>query len=71
MASPSDGALIVQSDGSVLLAVHAPRAQAAREALAPFAELVKSPEHVHTYRLTSVAVAPKWCLTAWPRNGES
>ncbi len=28
----------------------------AREALAPFAELVKSPEHVHTYRLTPLSI---------------
>lgn len=50
MASSSDNALIVQSDASVLLEVHAPRAEEARAALAPFAELVKSPEHVHTDR---------------------
>ena len=45
MAAAAENALIVQSDNTVLLEVHAPRAQAAREALAPFAELVKSPEH--------------------------
>ena len=42
MTSAADNALIVQSDSSVLLDVHAPRAGAARAALAPFAELVKS-----------------------------
>jgi hypothetical protein len=52
----SDNALIVQSDCSVLLEVHAPRAEEARAALAPFAELVKSPEHVHTYRLTPLSI---------------
>ncbi len=52
----SDNALIVQSDGTVLLEVHAPRAAAARDAIAPFAELVKSPEHVHTYRLTPLSI---------------
>jgi DNA excision repair protein ERCC-3 len=36
--------------------VHAPRAEEARAALAPFAELVKSPEHVHTYRLTPLSI---------------
>ena len=51
-----DNALIVQSDSSVLLEVHAPRADEARAALAPFAELVKSPEHVHTYRLTPLSI---------------
>ncbi len=56
MAPVVDNALIVQSDSSVLLEVHAPRAEAAREALAPFAELVKSPEHVHTYRLTPLSI---------------
>jgi DNA excision repair protein ERCC-3 len=52
----SDNALIVQSDSSVLLDVHAPRAGEAGAALAPFAELVKSPEHVHTYRLTPLSI---------------
>ncbi len=56
MARAADNALIVQSDGSVLLEVHAPRAEEARAALAPFAELVKSPEHVHTYRLTPLSI---------------
>ncbi|HXP14664.1 MAG TPA: helicase-associated domain-containing protein, partial [Actinomycetes bacterium] len=52
----ADGALIVQSDRSVLLEVDHPKADAARAAIAPFAELEKSPEHVHTYRLTSLAL---------------
>lgn len=56
MAPAADNALIVQSDCSVLLEVHAPRADEARAALAPFAELVKSPEHVHTYRLTPLSI---------------
>jgi DNA excision repair protein ERCC-3 len=56
MTVASDNALIVQSDSTVLLEVHSPRAGAAREALAPFAELVKSPEHVHTYRLTPLSI---------------
>ena len=51
-----ENALIVQSDYTVLLEAHSPRAGAAREALAPFAELVKSPEHVHTYRLTPISI---------------
>ena len=50
------GALIVQSDRSVLLEVDHPAAAAARAAIAPFAELEKSPEHVHTYRLTPLAL---------------
>jgi DNA excision repair protein ERCC-3 len=52
----ADGALIVQSDRSVLLEVDHPDAAAARAAIAPFAELEKSPEHVHTYRLTPLAL---------------
>ncbi len=56
MAVVPENALIVQSDNTVLLEVHSPRAGAAREALAPFAELVKSPEHVHTYRLTPLSI---------------
>jgi len=56
VAPAADNALIVQSDCSVLLEVRAPRADEARAALAPFAELVKSPEHVHTYRLTPLSI---------------
>lgn len=48
--------LIVQSDGTVLLEVASPKAGDARAALARFAELEKSPEHVHTYRLTPLAL---------------
>ncbi len=47
----SSNALIVQQDGTVLLDLHSPRALRARERLAMFAALVKSPEHVHTYRI--------------------
>jgi DNA excision repair protein ERCC-3 len=49
-------ALIVQSDRSVLLEVHSPHADAAREAIAPFAELVKSPEHIHTYQISPLSI---------------
>ena len=48
--------LIVQSDQTVLLEVHSPRADAARDALVSFAELVKSPEHIHTYRITPLSI---------------
>src|SRR4028118_668230 len=51
-----ENALIVQSDRSILLEVHAPTAQQAREAIAPFAELIKSPEHIHTYRITPLSI---------------
>jgi DNA excision repair protein ERCC-3 len=56
VAASRENALIVQSDSSILLDVHAPRAAWARAALAPFAELVKSPEHIHTYRLTPLSI---------------
>jgi DNA excision repair protein ERCC-3 len=48
--------LIVQGDRSILVEVENPRYAEARDALAPFAELEKSPEHVHTYRLTSLSL---------------
>ena len=56
MSYSSDNALIVQSDRTVLLDVHAPKAEAAQSAIAPFAELVKSPEHIHTYRLSPLSI---------------
>jgi len=52
----SDNPLIVQSDHTVLLEVDGPRYPDARDALAPFAELVKSPEHIHTYRITPLSI---------------
>ncbi len=48
--------LIVQSDHTVLVEVDGPRYPEARDALAPFAELVKSPEHIHTYRITPLSI---------------
>jgi DNA excision repair protein ERCC-3 len=56
MAYVADNALIIQSDRSVLLEVHSPKAEAAREAIAPFAELVKSPEHIHTYQISPLSI---------------
>ena len=48
--------LIVQGDRTVLLEVDNPRYPEARDALAPFAELEKSPEHIHTYRLSPLSL---------------
>lgn len=48
--------LIVQGDRSILVEVDNPRYTEARDALAPFAELEKSPEHIHTYRLTPLSL---------------
>lgn len=52
----TDGPLIVQSDKTLLLEVDHPDASAARAAIAPFAELERAPEHVHTYRVTPLAL---------------
>ena len=52
----TDGPLIVQSDKTVLLEVDHELAGAARAAIAPFAELERAPEHVHTYRITPLAL---------------
>ena len=48
--------LIVQADRSIFLEVHAETADAARQAIAPFTELEKSPEHLHTYRVTPLSI---------------
>ena len=52
----ADGPLIVQSDKTLLLEVDHPAAAEARAAIAPFAELERAPEHVHTYRVTPLAL---------------
>jgi DNA excision repair protein ERCC-3 len=58
ISKPLDPAkpLIVQSDRTLLLDVHAPAAEDARAAIMPFAELEKSPEHIHTYRITPLSL---------------
>ena len=53
---PQSGPLIVQSDKTLLLEIDHPGAPAARAAIAPFAELERAPEHVHTYRITPLAL---------------
>jgi DNA excision repair protein ERCC-3 len=52
----TNGPLIVQSDKTLLLEVDHADAQACRMAIAPFAELERSPEHIHTYRLTPLGL---------------
>jgi len=52
----TDGPLIVQSDKTLLLDVDHPRSIDARRAIAPFAELERAPEHMHTYRITPLAL---------------
>src|SRR5271170_2432723 len=48
--------LIVVADRTVLVEVDNPLYAEARDAIAPFAELEKSPEHIHTYRLTPLSL---------------
>ena len=48
--------LIVQGDHTVLVEVDGPRYVEARDHLARFAELIKSPEHIHTYRITPLSI---------------
>jgi DNA excision repair protein ERCC-3 len=55
-ASPQPGPLVVQSDRTLLLEVDHPDAAACRMAIAPFAELERAPEHIHTYRLSSLGL---------------
>jgi DNA excision repair protein ERCC-3 len=64
----NDGPLIVQSDKTLLLEVDHPDATVCRMAIAPFAELERSPEHVHTYRLTPLGL---WNARAAGHDAES
>jgi len=48
--------VIVQSDNTILLEVDSPVYEAARDSISPFSELEKSPEHIHTYRITALSL---------------
>jgi DNA excision repair protein ERCC-3 len=63
-----DNPLIVQGDKTVLLEVNNSRYEAARDALARFADLEKSPEHIHTYRLTPLSL---WNAAAAGESADS
>jgi len=52
----SQNPIIVQGDKTVLLEVDNEQYREARDALARFAELEKSPEYVHTYRITPLSL---------------
>jgi DNA excision repair protein ERCC-3 len=52
----TDGPLIVQSDKTLLLEIEHPLSEECRHAIAPFAELERAPEHVHTYRITPLGL---------------
>lgn len=56
MATATDKPVIVQSDRSILLETDNPAFEDARDCLASFAELLKSPEHIHTYRITPLSL---------------
>jgi len=62
-----NGPLIVQSDRTLLLEVDHDDAEACRADIAPFAELERSPEHVHTYRLSSLGL---WNASAAGHDAE-
>lgn len=62
-----DGPLIVQSDKTVLLDVHHPEADLVRENLGSFAELVKSPDNLHTYRISNLSL---WNAAAAGRSSD-
>jgi DNA excision repair protein ERCC-3 len=64
----TDGPLIVQSDKTLLLEVDHPAAQECRLSIAPFAELERAPEHVHTYRVTPLGL---WNARAAGHDAES
>jgi DNA excision repair protein ERCC-3 len=64
----TDGPLIVQSDKTLLLEIDHPAAQDCRMSIAPFAELERAPEHVHTYRLTPLGL---WNARAAGHDAES
>lgn len=56
MPERPEGPLIVQSDRTLLLETAHPRYETARDSIARFAELEKSPEHIHTYRLSPLSL---------------
>lgn len=68
MSNASGNPIIVQSDKTVLLEVDNPQYEAARDQLARFAELEKSPEYIHTYRITPLSL---WNAAAAGLNAEA
>jgi DNA excision repair protein ERCC-3 len=68
MTQTSDKPIIVQSDRSVLLETDGPAFEDARDSLSAFAELLKSPEHIHTYRITPLSL---WNAAATGMNART
>ncbi len=56
MAFDPTNPLIIQSDRSILLEVDNPKFEEARDFLSRFAEIIKSPEYVHTYSITPLSL---------------
>ncbi|MBO4409877.1 MAG: DEAD/DEAH box helicase [Spirochaetales bacterium] len=56
MNNTEDRPLIVQSDRSLMLDVHSPSADSCRNSIMAFSELVKAPEHVHTYAISAISL---------------
>ena len=56
MIYQQDNPLIVQGDKTILLEVDNKKHQQARNCIIRFAELEKSPEHIHTYRITPLSL---------------
>ena len=67
MIRAEEKALLAQSDGSLLLDVHSPGFEETRDRISPFAELEKSPEHIHTYRITPLSL---WNAASAGMNAE-
>ncbi|RKD25674.1 helicase [Ammoniphilus oxalaticus] len=59
--------LIAQSDRTILLEATHPLFEEARNAISPFTELIKSPEYIHTYRITPLSL---WNAAAAGLNAE-
>jgi DNA excision repair protein ERCC-3 len=64
----TDGPLIVQSDKTLLLEIDHELSGECRHAIAPFAELERAPEHIHTYRITPLGL---WNARAALHDAES
>lgn len=56
MSYRPDLPMIVQSDRTILLETQHPQFAEARQAISGFCELLKSPEYIHTYRMTPLSL---------------
>lgn len=56
MRKMEDRPLIIQTDKSLLLEVDSPAFEACRDQISPFAELIRSPEHIHTYQISGISI---------------